>query len=153
MYDYVPHDQRRNINIYQRTVPVRVQSRSAGNCNEKLAQYSVSVYSYVHNQQRNCSFNWFNCVDFGSGETSWQTSLWYHEQRKDVCSLISRKERHMWRLDVSEIDRSWCIFTSTCIGCVFWCCFHCLKQCCLFRMSRMPFLNAYFICASPITLS
>ena len=117
---------------------------------------SVSVYSYIHNQQRNCSFN---CVDFGPGETSWQTSLWYqwyHEQRNDIiCSLISRKERHMWRLDVrcSEIDRSWCISTSICIGCVFWCCFHCLKQCCLFRMSRVPFLNAYCICASPITLS
>ena len=55
---------------YQRTVPVLVQSRSAVNCNEKN---QLSGCPYISNQQRDCSFN---CVDLGSGETSWQISLY-----------------------------------------------------------------------------
>ena len=45
-------------------------SRSAGNCNEKN---QLSGCPYISNQQRDCSFN---CVDLGSGETSWQISLY-----------------------------------------------------------------------------
>ena len=154
---------------YQRTVPVLFQSGSARtrNCNEKK-QLNIRLSIHFQSAERLfvqfCRFWLWRDVLIDithtmiSRQDVWQCMMYANHFHATYVTcggwrwFVHTKLSIMTQLYQQTFIGS----TPICIGGVFSCCFHCLKQCCVFGMSNdveNACLNAYCVSASPITFS